>query len=826
MQTAHGRTITLCTIGLVMGLVVGAVSTLAATEIPLTIDGASFRASRGEVANARTIQIAGTSTVLATWDERGAGGALVPHYGISLDGQSLIRVTAASYELGLRYAQFDPLVGVPEVDANLAAPAGHRLFLVQFFTQPLDIFRRQIEERGGTVRHYVAQLAYLVEASPKAMEEITALPYVRWVGPYHPAYRLEEFILANLDRTELLPSLTYNIMVLAEEHKAAVASRIESIGGKVQRADAGKFLVEAVLTPAELLAVAGWDEVLFIDRWSPYEVDMNIARQIGGANFIELVAGYAGQGVRGEVFDAGFNLIHMDFASRPLVLHGTVNVDSHGASTSGIVFGDGTGDPNARGMLPMSQGIVADYDFFGLTGPSRYNAGMELLSPAYQAVFQTSSVGSARTFNYTTISADSDQLLFDVDIVFCQSQSNAGNQDSRPQAWAKNIVSGGGVFHRNTLVKSDDCWCGGGSTGPATDGRIKPTLTHFYDAIRTTGCCAANSYVSDFGGTSGATPIICGHFGLFYQMWADGIFGNPIVGELGVFGNRSHSATARAMMINTADPYDWTVPGNTDLTRFRQGWGMPSVQNLYNVRDNVFVIDETRVLAPFEVASYPVMIAAGRPSFRATMTYSDRPGNPAVQTQHRINDLDLKVTSPSGTIYYGNGGLTTSLWSVANTPPDTKNTEENVFVQNPEAGQWMVEVRATEILQDGHVETLDLDADFALVVTPVERESAGVESDEAAAQPALRLAVLGMGAGVPAAKVSFQLGEAAQVRLRVFDVNGRLVASVYEGQLAAGQHTLEWPGVDATGNDVSAGLYFAQVEAGDRTASGKILVLR
>ena len=93
----------------------------------------------------------------------------------------------------------------------------------------------------------------------------------------------------------------------------------------------------------------------------------------------------------------------------------------------------------------------------------------------YYAVFQTASVGSPRTFDYTNISADTDAALFDFDIVHCQSQSNAGNQDSRPQAWAKNIISGGGAYHFDTLDTSDDCWgCGPytpASVGPAADGR-------------------------------------------------------------------------------------------------------------------------------------------------------------------------------------------------------------------------------------------------------------------------------------------------------------------------------------------------------------------
>jgi hypothetical protein len=551
---------------------------------------------------------------------------------------------------------------------------------------------------------------------------------------------------------------------------------------------------------------------------------MNIARDIGGANYVESVAGFTGQGVRAEIFDSGFNLNHVDFASRPLITHGSVGSASHGASTSGINFGDGTGDPTARGMMPDGQGIVASYQTIGLTGPSRYNHSGELVQAPYFAIFQTSSVGSPRTFNYTTISADHDAMLFDFDIVFCQSQSNAGNQDSRPQAWSKNIISGGGVRHRNTLTKADDCWCGGASIGPASDGRIKPTFTHFYDNIRTTTCCGTNSYTSSFGGTSGATPIICGHVGLFFEMWAGGIFGNPVREEGDVFGSRCHMTTAKAMLVNTADQYEFSGLSH-DLTRTHQGWGMPSVKNLYDLRDRIFVIDESEILEPFEVAHYEFAVAAGEPAFKATMTYADPPGNPSVQSQHRINDLTLKVVSPLGTTYWGNEGLYESPWSTPDGSPDDKNTVENVFVENPEPGTWIVEVSAAEIIQDSHVETTALDADFALVVSPTVREAASVPSSDAA--PAgLQLAIMGMAPGVFAAEVSFQLQEAVPVRLQVFDVSGRLVASLFDGNLPAGPHTLEWSGVSDAGEDVKAGVYFARIEAGGLTASGKLMIIR
>jgi hypothetical protein len=113
-------------------------------------------------------------------------------------------------------------------------------------------------------------------------------------------------------------------------------------------------------------------------------------------------------------------------------------------------------------------------------------------------------------------------------------------------------------------------------------------------------------------------------------------------------------------------------------------------------------------------------VNAGSPELKVVMVYSDPPGNPAVPLQHRINDLTLKVTSPSGTVYWGNRGLYDGVWSITGGGPDTKNTEECVFVQNPGAGQWAIEVQGNEIIQDSHQETPGvIDADYALVVKGV-----------------------------------------------------------------------------------------------------------
>lgn len=64
------------------------------------------------------------------------------------------------------------------------------------------------------------------------------------------------------------------------------------------------------------------------------------------------------------------------------------------------------------------------------------------------------------------------------------------------------------------------------------------------------------------------------------------------------------------------------------------------------------------------------------------------------------------------------------------------------------------------------------------------------------------------------------------MRLEVFDVSGRRVRLLYDGQIAAGPHDFTWDGTAANGCKVSSGLYFARLQAGDRVLSRKLVVLR
>jgi subtilisin family serine protease len=676
----------------------------------------------------RTIEATVDGLELALWEEEAAGGERRPHYAVIEDGRLRGRVRETGYRIELVDRSFDPLIETqPLSESALASRPGDRLALVQLWATALPALQERIAEAGGVVHRHLTRHALIVELDPGARAEVAALPFVRWIGPFHPEYRLEPVLRPAVAAAAAggadSAAERYSILLLERGGAAqrGLGSAIEALGGEVEILTPQGFRMEATLTAGQLAELVHDGRVQYIDRWGgPGGTDMDQVREVGGADYIESVAGYTGQGVAGEIFDTELRVTHQEWGTAPLIHSTGTSGGAHGTSVTSNVFARGI-NASARGMLPDGQPIFFRYtesSQFG--GPiSRYTINQELLDPLgpYQALFQTASVGSDRTTQYTTISADTDDLLFVHQLLSTQSQSNAGNQDSRPQAWAKNMVSVGGLRHQATVDRSDDAWTGGASIGPAADGRIKPDLSFFYHLIFSASNGSDSSY-TNFGGTSSATPQTAGHFGIFFQMWHEGLWSGHGGGAT-VFDSRPHMATAKALMIHNAHRYDWTQGGaNGDLDRFKQGWGTADLRSLYDTAADTRIIDESVVLAPLGSHSRPVPIWLGDEQLRATLVYVDPMGVPGAGV-HRINDLSLRLTSPTAVVYWGNNGLTAGNFSTPGGVSNEIDTVENVFIETPEAGTWTVEVLADEVVADSHTETPAIDADFALVVSVV-----------------------------------------------------------------------------------------------------------
>ncbi len=78
----------------------------------------------------------------------------------------------------------------------------------------------------------------------------------------------------------------------------------------------------------------------------------------------------------------------------------------------------------------------------------------------------------------------------------------------------------------------------------------------------------------------------------------------------------------------------------------------------------------------------------------------------------------------------------------------------------------------------------------------------------------------------PRTQVSFQLGARQRVRAAVYDLQGRLVAVLQEGESGPGRQDLTWDGRARDGRAVASGIYVLNVRAGGATLTGRLVLLR
>jgi flagellar hook assembly protein FlgD len=75
--------------------------------------------------------------------------------------------------------------------------------------------------------------------------------------------------------------------------------------------------------------------------------------------------------------------------------------------------------------------------------------------------------------------------------------------------------------------------------------------------------------------------------------------------------------------------------------------------------------------------------------------------------------------------------------------------------------------------------------------------------------------------------IRFELSQSSRVILRVFDVGGRAVRQLVNGEPQnAGPHRIQWDGRDDGGRELAGGIYRLRLEAGGPARVGSIVLLR
>ncbi len=78
----------------------------------------------------------------------------------------------------------------------------------------------------------------------------------------------------------------------------------------------------------------------------------------------------------------------------------------------------------------------------------------------------------------------------------------------------------------------------------------------------------------------------------------------------------------------------------------------------------------------------------------------------------------------------------------------------------------------------------------------------------------------------PATTIAFGLKESGLVKLSVYDAAGRLVRTLLNETRSTGNYEMTWNGLDNVGNQVSSGVYFYRLNAGEFIETRKMVLLR
>lgn len=380
----------------------------------------------------------------------------------------------------------------------------------------------------------------------------------------------------------------------------------------------------------------------------------------------------------------------------------------HGTHTSGTIVGDNyanlssktnIGHDTADGMAPMAKlyfqdagddvsgclaGLANDYS---LIFKQSYDAGARIHSNSW---------GAEANGGYTTDSFSVDNFCYYYDdFLICFAAGNSGYvaQSINTPATAKNSIAVGSLTNGSIGSNQVSSFS---SKGPTKDGRIKPDLcTPGENILSAAGTSLSTDKNCDFkamSGTSMATPTLAGGAVLLRNYFTKGFYPS---GEENIsdYYNPSSALLKSALIAGAMDV------GAKDFPNFNEGFGRINLDRFcyfkQNEKDNLRarVIDIRNYAGIKEGEEFSLNVPA-KGFLKIALCWTDPPPS-LIASKTLVNDLDLKVVSPSGKIYYGNNfqnGI-----SVQGGTPDTKNNAEIFFLEDGEDGLWQVSIIGKDV---------------------------------------------------------------------------------------------------------------------------------
>ncbi len=655
---------------------------------------------------------------------------------VTLLSASVLPVVTASppsprpFDVLLKSRQFVPESGRDQlvVQAVQREPRRPVHALAQFSRDLTATDRAELTQAGVTLLGYIPDRTYFVTLDGKADLAHPTIAATRWIGAIEPADRLDARLAAPGDESEIVFDRGVPLVIVrffADVSPAQAEATLKQAGAHVHDSIPSLNAFVAAVSRQGITMLSNEDTVQWIEPVGPplSPADAELRQRVGadvlnGPNY-----NLKGNGIRILVYDSGFvDRTHVDLAGRVIWQGRDRNPQpiDHSTLVAGTIAGSGElSHGRYQGIAPQAILFSQDYRW-QQSVPLFYNNPGNI-EQAYRiglsngATLVNNSLGmnaglNKYPCNLMGLYESTAQLLDSVvrgdwlggqpmtliwaagnerypDPRFkCRLGNGSGYRTIAPPASAKNPILVGAVNVDDGRMTEFSSW------GSVADGRLKPDLVAPGDSYRNgLWSTSVNNDYTSYRGTSAAAPVVTGLTALMLERYRQLYPGHTPL-----------PATLKALLINTArdQNMDWGDPARPGPD-YAYGYGeVDGKAAVIAVQDGQFIEVCLEAGQGSNVFTVRVMqVNEGSQKLQVSLAWDDVAAVPNSAGPNLVNDLDLVLIDPSGTPH--------KPWVLDPAQPEQPaqrganhlDNVEQVTVNNPASGTWVIRVDPFRIPQ-------------------------------------------------------------------------------------------------------------------------------
>jgi hypothetical protein len=565
---------------------------------------------------------------------------------------------------------------------------------IRFKTGNFDARPIDTSARVGTAQYLFFQSDHVLDLDEKAhmrragMEVLYALQdHVYWVRVSPEAVKMFSGSLFDVDRNyKKDPELPDRSASHLYRLSVAPGLPIEEVNAWAS-AHQISLLETRLLTYGSIDVFASSVDVLLQTPWICYIGQIPVNEPInyrahhgerGWGLTSPLYRGLDGHGVTVGIGDGGRLGLHDDFAAGVTDLS-SFAMSNHATQVSGIITGPGLIDPfYGMGYAPKARVLLRNFSDILLDAPQYINDyGMRITNNSYGSALDNCTYFG----DYDGTSAALDAMVHaHPELLHVFAAANSGNMTCSPYPQRFATIAGGYQPSKNLLtvgaVNNEDANASFSSRGPTDDGRLKPEVVAYGAGRFST---INNHQYASNSGTSFSSPATAGMATLLYQHYRN-------------LHNDSFpdAALIKNIICNSADDLGNTGPDFTfGFGRINGDRAAGMIENHRFTSVNVSHANSINI---------PLTIGPDVAHTDIMLMWTD-PASAPFETVTLVNDLDLRVITPSGDtlkpwiLNYTPSGVA----SAATTGSDRLNNYEQVTIITPVTGIYTIVVNGHSV---------------------------------------------------------------------------------------------------------------------------------